>query len=309
MDSTLLIAIAVAVALLTLCGGYLMTRGGSGRFAFAGGAKSRPSAAPAAPGPAPAVARSFSLTASDILDLPAAAPASPFAPPPPAHSEVAVERLQARMDARFDALERDIRTRLEALAREIAVNRDTATANAAAIDARQTAFLRDVRAELDPLLTRPAATDRLPLLLDKRAEASAELYALVARLESAISQVTNPVLLPGEAYAPPIDFLAEALAWENWKEVGERAFALADAFSARRLFLTEEAACAVAAFITTLRGVLTRSVYPNLAPDATSQQIDSLRSAMASLAAEIPRVRKSLETEFRSVSAEAAAAS
>ena len=38
--------------------------------------------------------------------------------------------------------------------------------------------------------------------------------------------MTNPILLPGEPYAPPAEFLPEALIWENWNEVGERAFSL-----------------------------------------------------------------------------------
>ncbi|MBA3415590.1 MAG: hypothetical protein H0U10_10240, partial [Chloroflexia bacterium] len=112
-------------------------------------------------------------------------------------------------------------------------------------------------------------------------------------------------LLPGEAYAPPVEFLPEALAWENWKDVGERAFSLADAFSAQRLCLSDLARQELAAFITTLRGALTRAVYPNLVPDPTPEQLDALRSALGSLAAELPRVRRTLEAEFRSLSSPA----
>jgi hypothetical protein len=245
------------------------------------------------------------MTATSVLDRPvSSAPEMPlpFAPSAPNEAALAVERLQARMDARFDALERDTRSRLDAIARDMTAVRDASGASATAIEARQTAALREMRAELAPLMVRGAQGDANAMVRERRAEASAELYAMLARMESAISQVTNPVLLPGEAYAPPQEFFAEALAWENWKDVGERAFALADIFSARRLYLSDQTAVAVAGFITTLRGVLTRSVYPNLIPDATPRQLEELRAALGALAAELPKVRRVLENEFRTSS-------
>ena len=95
---------------------------------------------------------------------------------------------------------------------------------------------------------------------DRRAEIISELYARLARLETALSAVTNPVLLPGEPYSPPAEFLTEALIWENWNEVGERAFALADAYSAQRVYLTEQTREELGAFVTALRVTLTRSI-------------------------------------------------
>jgi hypothetical protein len=133
---------------------------------------------------------------------------------------------------------------------------------------------------------------------DRRAEIISELYARLARLETALSAVTNPVLLPGEPYAPPAEFLTEALIWENWNEVGERAFALADAYSAQRVYLTEPTREELGAFVTALRVTLTRSIYPNLHADADENQQAALRAALEQVALELPRVRRALDTEY-----------
>lgn len=133
---------------------------------------------------------------------------------------------------------------------------------------------------------------------DRRAEVCAELYARLARLESALAAVTNPILLPGESYSPPAELPTEALIWENWNEVGERAFALADAYSAQRLHLPADASAELGAFITALRLLLTRSVYPNLQghPDAAQQA--ALHAALVSMAADIPKARQALTRSY-----------
>lgn len=133
----------------------------------------------------------------------------------------------------------------------------------------------------------------------RRAEVGADLYARLARLEAAVAAVTNPILLPGEPYAPPADFLPDALAWENWKDVGERAFAFADAYSAQRLFLDGATRDQVAEFVTTLRGLLTQAIYPNLRPEPTPAQSAALREALVTLAAAVPRVRALFEESTR----------
>ena len=129
---------------------------------------------------------------------------------------------------------------------------------------------------------------------------AAELYVRLARLEAAVAAVTNPILLPGEPYAPPAEFLADALAWENWKDVGERAFAFADHVNTQQLYLTEPTRQEVVAFVRALRGLLTRSVYPNLRPDPSPAELQALRAALDQLAAELPRVRARLAAESRS---------
>ena len=133
----------------------------------------------------------------------------------------------------------------------------------------------------------------------RRPDVSADLYARLARLEAALAAVTNPILLPGEAYSPPAEFLPEALVWENWNEVGERAFSLADAYSAQRLHLSEETRGEIELFVTTLRTLLTRSVYPNLQPEPDAAQQAALRTALEEIAGEFPKVRQMLEREYR----------
>ena len=139
---------------------------------------------------------------------------------------------------------------------------------------------------------------------DRRAEIISELYARLARLETALGAVTNPVLLPGEPYSPPTEFLTEALIWENWNEVGERAFALADAYSAQRVYLTEQTREELGAFVTALRVTLTRSIYPNLHADADASQQAALRVALEQVALELPRARRALDTEYHAATVE-----
>jgi hypothetical protein len=88
------------------------------------------------------------------------------------------------------------------------------------------------------------------------------------------------------------------LIWENWNEVGERAFALAETYSAQRLHLSGQTRSDVGAFVTTLRTLLTRSVYPNVQGEADTTHQAALRAALAEIAAELPKVRDLLETEY-----------
>lgn len=206
----------------------------------------------------------------------------------------------ARLEERLVDLSQRVDRRLDDVVHDLRVGRDDAARRQAEIDARQEATLERLRADM--LARIVARGDQPPLTLarlnDRRLEVTADLYARVARLEASVAAVTNPILLPGEAYVPPAEFLAEAFAWENWKDVGERAFALADIYSAQRLYLSEGTRDELATFVSTLRGVLTRSVYPNLRPDPSPEQLRALRSALESLAEELPRVRGCLEREF-----------
>jgi hypothetical protein len=51
--------------------------------------------------------------------------------------------------------------------------------------------------------------------------------------------------------------------------------------------------------VTTLRTLLTRSVYPNLQLDPDAAQQTALRSALEEIADEMPKVRQKLEREYR----------
>ena len=209
------------------------------------------------------------------------------------------ERL-ARLEDRLGELFDRLTARLDDLGRELAGNRQEEAAHRDTTEARQEAALERLRADLTAAAVGREADGVRLRVAERRTEVTAELYARLARLEAAVAAVTNPVLLPGEPYAPPAEFLAEALAWENWKDVGERAFAFADCFSAQRLYLTESTCAEMAAFVTTLRSLLTRSVYPNLSAKPGPTELQALRTALDALAAELPRVRRRLEAEFRS---------
>jgi hypothetical protein len=201
-----------------------------------------------------------------------------------------VADLTGRFDRRFDDLINDIR-----------VDRMQADQREAKIDARQEATLERLRADMLDHLTERAAQPEARLT-ERRLEVTAELYAAVARLEAAFAAVTNPVLLPGEAYVPPEELHAEALVWDNWKDVGERAFVLADAYNAQRLYLSGRTRAEVDRFVSSLRAALTRSIYPNVQAKPTPLQTQSLRAALDSLAAAFPELRAGLEREFRAAS-------
>ena len=202
--------------------------------------------------------------------------------------------------ARIDGLEAQLQELSRLVDRQINEFRrigEEQAALAMAADAQREAASERLRADLMAALA--GSTGRRTSLGDRRTDVSAELYARLARLEAALAAVTNPVLLPGEAYAPPGELIPEALVWENWNEVGERAFALADAFSAQRLHLSEQTRVDLGEFVTSLRVLLTRSVYPNLQPEPGREQQLALHEALGAIATELPRIRASIEREFR----------
>jgi hypothetical protein len=212
-----------------------------------------------------------------------------------------VETLAARLDRfeeRLDQIARAVDQHAAEIAHELRRARSDRAQQSEADDARRDVALERLRADLLATLTR-LATDGSSRPGSRRPDVSADLYARLARLEATLAAVTNPILLPGEEYSPPAEFLPEALVWENWNEVGERAFSLADAYSAQRLHLSEETRREIEVFVTTLRTLLTRSVYPNLhlEPDATQQA--ALRSALEEIAGEFPKLRQRLEREYR----------
>ena len=220
-----------------------------------------------------------------------AAVAPGFDPLPDAPA--AVTRQLDRFEARLEELSRAIDRQGVDIRRALEEQRSNAAA-----DATREIALERLRADVVSAVS-GAASNRGPQATDRRAEVSAELYARLARLEAALAAVTNPILLPGEVYIPPAELMPEALVWENWNEVGERAFALADGFSAQRLHLSEQTRADVGEFVTELRVLLTSSVYPNLQPEPAREQQLALRAALEAIAAGFPRVRDTIEQEFR----------
>ena len=205
-----------------------------------------------------------------------------------------LDRFEDRLDQITDVVERLTAELSQELRRALADYAQRADTD----DARREAALERLRADM-LLAVSQAAAGGNSRTSSRRPEVTAELYARLARLEAALAAVTNPILLPGEPYAPPVEFLPEALVWENWNEVGERAFSLADAYSAQRLYFSEDTRGAVDEFVTKLRTLLTRSVYPNLQPEPDATQQTALRAALDEIAAELPRVREKLDSEYR----------
>jgi hypothetical protein len=142
-------------------------------------------------------------------------------------------------------------------------------------------------------------------LAERRAEAFGDLYRRLTKLETSFVSITNPVLLPGEPFMLPAELPAEALRWEHWKELGDTTFAFADGFAQHRLNLDDATCRDLTAFIGEVRGLLTKSIYPNLQTAATNPDTRaSLRKALEQLGAEIPRAREGLERAYREQSEE-----
>ena len=142
------------------------------------------------------------------------------------------------------------------------------------------------------------ASEDSPELFVRRADILGELYDRLARVEFSIVSLTNPILLPGESFRVPTDLAPELLRWDNWREVGETAFALGEYFNQHRIHLDQTTARAVEACIATVRSTLTQDIYPSLSEDLDAQQERRLRESLATLTI-IPRLRRYLEAQYR----------
>ena len=135
---------------------------------------------------------------------------------------------------------------------------------------------------------------------ERRGVALADLYGCLARVEAALAAVVNPMLLPGEPLSIPRELPAEALVWNNWGDVGERAYGLGNIFNENRLVLDGATGDAIAEFIATLRQGLTGSVYPNVRiAKPSADQLAQMRSGLEAIVAELPKVRRTIEDAYR----------
>lgn len=135
---------------------------------------------------------------------------------------------------------------------------------------------------------------------ERRGEALAELYNQLARVEAAMSQVINPVLLPGEPIELPAAFFPETLVWDNWKDVGDRAFALGNAFNQSRITLDAATVATMERFVVTLRVGLTSAVYPSLKDGyPTAEQAAAMREGLTPIVEQFPAARQQLERAYR----------
>lgn len=144
---------------------------------------------------------------------------------------------------------------------------------------------------------------------ERRGEALADFYGHLARVEVAMSAVVNPMLLPGESLTLPPEMLQETLVWNNWSDVGERAFAFGNVFNQNRFVLEPAIADRIEAFIVTLRQVLTRDVYPAVrGGNPSAAQIAQMRFGLESIVRDLPVMRRLLENAYRLTSGSASPA-
>lgn len=201
-------------------------------------------------------------------------------------------RLRQRREAAQAELEAALAKAREELTRAEKIRQGAEQANALASPAD--------RQQPDALLASRVAIEQLETLL--------ELYARLARVETALAQLTTPILLPGEPYEAPEEFLPEALRWDNWKDVGETAYALGEYLTENRLRIPAATARELETGVTALRIALTRSIYPNLSSAPTQEQEETLRAGLGVLSETLPKMRGLLEDDYRTLTGTGAAA-
>ena len=141
-----------------------------------------------------------------ILDVRSSQPVAERAGlPEPARLDLvpdAVETLAVRLDRfeeRLDQIARAVDRHAAEIGQELRRARSDRAHQAETEDARRDAAMERLRADLLAALTRAAANGGARPG-SRRPDVSADLYARLARLEAALAAVTNPILLPGEAY-------------------------------------------------------------------------------------------------------------
>jgi hypothetical protein len=138
----------------------------------------------------------------------------------------------------------------------------------------------------------------------RRSEAISDIYTRLARADAALGAVVNPMLLPGEPLRVPEVLFDDTLAWENWADLGERAFEFGEIFNQNRLLLDPDLADQVETFISTLREALTDTIYPVVRQNApTSAQKAQLRAGLVRVVDSIAPLRRELETAWRATTA------
>lgn len=229
-----------------------------------------------------------------------------------------IETVQARAEADADRLRGELRTlaseyqaqlgrlrerntELEALAARYQEQADTATAaRRETAEARQE--INRLRDDLDARLT---AVEGQSTGSDgpraARLAALADLYGRLARVEASLSALTNPILLPGEPYIVPDDLVPDALKWDNWKEVGESAYALGEQFNQSRIQIPRETVEEMETCIKTLRTTLTTAIYPNLDATLSPEQAKTLHAGLGTIAKALSHLRLCLETDYRAL--------
>lgn len=137
----------------------------------------------------------------------------------------------------------------------------------------------------------------------RRAEAISEVYMRLANVDAALSAVINPMLLPGEPLLVPDALYDDTLEWENWEDVGDRAFAFGETFNQNRFLLEPELAADIERFVALFREALTGTVYPVVQnPHRTQQHRQAMRQGLVTISDAIPPLRRELEDAWRTAS-------
>lgn len=135
---------------------------------------------------------------------------------------------------------------------------------------------------------------------ERQGQALSDLYGHLARVESALAAVINPMLLPGEPLTMPAELPAEALVWASWSDVGERAYAFGNVFNENRLVLDATTGDEIANFVSTLRQGLTGRVYPAVRNgNPSADQLAQLRDGLQTIVDALPAVRRRIEAAYR----------
>ncbi len=204
--------------------------------------------------------------------------------------------------SRAAGLSREFDTRLTRLEEEIAAARslpETVDRTVHEVETRTIRKISKLRTRLDTV--RLAETTHGT----RRSEAISELYSRLARTDAALATVVNPMLLPGEPLRVPETLFDDTLVWENWADVGERAYEFGEAFNQNRLLLAEDTAARIEEFIRTLREALTDSIYPVVRHNApTPAQKAQLRSGLVRAVESIAPIRRELEEAYRAATAD-----
>jgi len=185
-------------------------------------------------------------------------------------------------------------TRIEAVATEATPASDQVTKEIASVREIQRVEIERLRVTIDSVKQRAGSWG------ERRGQALADLYGSLARVESALAAVVNPMLLPGEPLSLPPELPAEAMTWNSWGDVGERAFAFGNVFNENRLMVDAATGDQIETFIATLRQGLTGSVYPTVRlarPNA--DQLAQMRSGLDAIVAGLPVVRRAIEDAYR----------
>lgn len=196
-------------------------------------------------------------------------------------------------DRRLTRMEADLDTARQ-LPDHVGGRFDDVNKTIADIDARLQQRLKALRGELK---TSRAADSPYG---QRRADTLTTLYNRLARLESSLSAVVNPMLLPGERLIVPDPLFDDTMEWSNWEIVGDNSFAFAECFNENRLLLDEGLADELEQFIADMRAVLTGDIYPAVQnPMRSPAQQQQMREGLGRVVSAIPPIRRDLEAAFR----------